>query len=358
MPMKLNHRKDIQVLRGLAVLAVVLFHANENYFPLGYLGVDVFFVISGFVVTPLILRIFAKSANEFGGGLLTNLSSFWKRRFYRLAPAMLFALSLSAVFMFVLASPTSFKIYGNQFLATILFAGNYGVFKNSGDYFNNLGNPLIHTWSLSVEEQIYFLLPMIMVLLLGKNRNTKIRFAKIMSVITLASLILFIYPSILQPIYEKIGISDPYHLFFYSPVHRVWQFTIGGLGYLLVNNNKFFERKRINAIHQIISLSFIWFIFGFLSIESRYASILVSFTTLLVICFRSLDSVLTLLKFPFEWLGDRSYSIYLFHMPFIFIAKSSPYFSNSSFNEFFILLAVALSITIGAFTYSKVWKIE
>ena len=66
--MKHNHRKDIQVLRGLAVLAVVLFHADESHFPLGYLGVDVFFVISGFVVTPLILRIFTKGANEFGGG--------------------------------------------------------------------------------------------------------------------------------------------------------------------------------------------------------------------------------------------------------------------------------------------------
>ena len=62
-----KYRRDIQVLRGLAVLAVVLFHANESYFPLGYLGVDVFFVISGFVVTPLILRIFTDQAN--GGGV-------------------------------------------------------------------------------------------------------------------------------------------------------------------------------------------------------------------------------------------------------------------------------------------------
>ena len=62
-----KYRRDIQVLRGLAVLAVVLFHANESYFPLGYLGVDVFFVISGFVVTPLILRIFTEQAN--GGGV-------------------------------------------------------------------------------------------------------------------------------------------------------------------------------------------------------------------------------------------------------------------------------------------------
>jgi peptidoglycan/LPS O-acetylase OafA/YrhL len=63
-----KYRSDIQVLRGLAVLAVVLFHANESYFPLGYLGVDVFLVISGFVVTPLILRIFDKQSIDIGGG--------------------------------------------------------------------------------------------------------------------------------------------------------------------------------------------------------------------------------------------------------------------------------------------------
>jgi peptidoglycan/LPS O-acetylase OafA/YrhL len=67
---KTKYRKDIQVLRGLAVLAVVLFHADESYFPLGYLGVDIFFVISGFVVTPLILRIFTDQAS---GGWISNL---------------------------------------------------------------------------------------------------------------------------------------------------------------------------------------------------------------------------------------------------------------------------------------------
>lgn len=67
MSSELKYRRDIQVLRGLAVLAVILYHAKESYFPLGYLGVDVFFVVSGFVVTPLILRIFTNQSNEQGG---------------------------------------------------------------------------------------------------------------------------------------------------------------------------------------------------------------------------------------------------------------------------------------------------
>ena len=96
---KTAYRRDIQILRGIAVLAVVLFHANETYFPFGYLGVDVFFVISGFVITPLILRIFTDQVN---GGRLHNLKQFYTRRFYRLAPALAFNLVFSAVIIFLL----------------------------------------------------------------------------------------------------------------------------------------------------------------------------------------------------------------------------------------------------------------
>lgn len=79
--MRTKHRKDIQVLRGIAVLAVVLFHAKEEWFPLGYLGVDVFFVISGFVVTPLILRIFTSSQTKGGGGYFLILNIFTRGDF-------------------------------------------------------------------------------------------------------------------------------------------------------------------------------------------------------------------------------------------------------------------------------------
>jgi peptidoglycan/LPS O-acetylase OafA/YrhL len=107
-----KYRKDIQVLRGLAVLAVIFYHAKDSLFPLGYLGVDVFFVISGFVVTPLILSIFTDDAN--GRKRLSNLRFFYKRRFYRLAPALAFTLAISAITIFLLGPINDHQRFARQ----------------------------------------------------------------------------------------------------------------------------------------------------------------------------------------------------------------------------------------------------
>ena len=346
-----KYRRDIQVLRGLAVLAVVLFHANESYFPLGYLGVDVFFVISGFVVTPLILRIFTEQAN--GGGRLSNLKYFYKRRFYRLAPAMLLTLCISGFLVLLLISPTSFKIFGQQVQYTIFFAGNYGAFKFLGDYFNNSGNPLVHTWSLSVEEQIYIFLPMLMLLLLAKQKNIIRNSTFIMAIITAVSLFFFLSPTILQPVYERIGISDSKNVFFYSPLHRIWQFTIGGVAYLLIKNRSLNGSKKYwTNLVLVFFLSIL--IFGSLPFGPRSGSFIASLIAVLIVGLRSLETIPGKLTLPFEWLGDRSYSIYLFHMPLIFIANSSPYFSTIRSNIFVMPITVLLSILFGAISYSNI----
>ena len=166
-----KYRQDIQVLRGLAVLAVVVFHANETLFPLGYLGVDIFFVISGFVVTPLILRIF--SEYEGGESRSSNIRLFYRRRFYRLAPALAVTLIFSVVSIFLFAPISIHERFARQGIATLLLAGNLGAYRYSGNYFSPDPNPLVHTWSLSVEEQIYVFLPLLFLLLLYKRKNIK-----------------------------------------------------------------------------------------------------------------------------------------------------------------------------------------
>ena len=158
-----NYRQDIQVLRGLAVIAVVLFHAKENYFPLGYLGVDVFFVISGFVVTPLIFRIFTEEASK--SEVLSNLKYFYKRRYYRLAPALAAMLVFSGLAIFWLGPISIHNRFSSLGISSILLLGNLGAYRYVGDYFSPNPNPLVHTWSLSVEEQIYIFLPLIFILI-------------------------------------------------------------------------------------------------------------------------------------------------------------------------------------------------
>lgn len=121
-------------------MAVVLFHAEENFFPLGYLGVDVFFVISGFVVTPLILQIFTNKQSR-----LSNLRYFYFRRFYRLAPALSVTLAISAIAILLLGYPADHQRFARQGIATLLLIGNLGVYIYSGDYFSPDPNPLVHT---------------------------------------------------------------------------------------------------------------------------------------------------------------------------------------------------------------------
>jgi peptidoglycan/LPS O-acetylase OafA/YrhL len=349
-----KYRRDIQVLRGLAVLAVVLFHADEIYFPLGYLGVDVFFVISGFVVTPLILRIFTDQAN--GGGRLSNLRYFYERRFYRLAPALAVTLTISAVTIFLLGPITDHQRFARQGIATLLLAGNVGAYRYSGDYFSPNPNPLVHTWSLSVEEQIYIFLPLILTLILHNRKRIKKISAFLLGVISAVSFVIFLFPAILQPLYSHAGIAIASQFSFYSPIDRIWQFTVGGLAYLLLDR----YHNRISKIPKVIQLlsviAVVLILFGPLHMNLKVSSILASLFAVIVILFKSLDVLPNFLMNILEWVGDRSYSIYLVHMPLLYLAKYSPLMQVGTGENRIVqtLIAVVASILLGALSYSKI----
>ena len=349
-----KYRRDIQVLRGLAVLAVVLFHAEESYFPLGYLGVDVFFVISGFVVTPLILRIFNGQANR--GGHLSNLRYFYMRRFYRLAPALAVTLTISAVIIFLLGPITDHQRFAGQGIATLLLAGNVGAYKYSGDYFSPNPNPLVHTWSLSVEEQIYIFLPLILILILRNRKSLKKITAFVLGVISAVSFVSFLYPAILQPLYSRAGIAIASQFSFYSPIDRIWQFTAGGLAYLLLDQYHNRIRKISKGIRLLTVVAVAMILFGPLHMDLKVSSILTSFIGVIVILFKSLDVLPDFLIKKLEWVGDRSYSIYLVHMPLLYLAKYSPLMQIGTGENRIIqsVIAVVASILLGALSYSKI----
>lgn len=139
-------RIDIQVVRGLAVLAVIFFHAEESYFPNGYLGVDVFFVISGYVITLRLLAIFSTQSVKSKNQLFNDIKNFFLRRFWRLFPALIVILVATNVFLLFLAPFEDQDRIGKQGIATIFALGNLGAYKFSGDYFLPNPNPLVHTW--------------------------------------------------------------------------------------------------------------------------------------------------------------------------------------------------------------------
>lgn len=347
-------RIDIQIIRGFALLSVLFFHAKASFFPLGYLGVDVFFVISGFVVTPLILNIFS-DGNSFSK-VKPRLREFYKRRFLRLAPALSASILFSLILIFFLGSIQDHRKLLFQGVFSIFGIANIGAIYFSGNYFAPHPNAFIHTWSLSVEEQFYLLLPFFL-FLSYKVRNRKSTSVKsIYLLITVLSLILFLVPSFMDLLYSNIFGSNGSQFHFYSPVTRAWQFTLGGLAYLIGDRfqiKNLFLRKNFGII---VGISLLILLFNPVRIESKYVGVLATSLSVFAIYFRSGDFLPNLLRVSVSWLGNRSYSIYLLHLPLIYLAKYSPVLGGTgSQNRFWqTIVAVSLSIFLGSLFYARI----
>src|SRR3546814_42283 len=158
-----RYRPDIDGLRALAILPVVLFHARIPGFSGGYVGVDVFFVISGFLIAGII-------AGEIEEGRFT-VARFYERRARRILPALFTVIAVSFALAWVVALPEAFTDFARSATATALFVSNL-YFWQASDYFSAAAEyrPLLHTWSLAVEEQFYIFFPWFLVLLLRWRR--------------------------------------------------------------------------------------------------------------------------------------------------------------------------------------------
>src|SRR6187549_1959994 len=151
-----SFRPDIEGLRGVAILLVVLFHARVPALAGGFVGVDVFFVLSGFFITGLLVR-----ERETTGDVVLN--EFYGRRALRLLPALLVVLLATLAIVFTLYAPIDRALVAGTARAVALHAGNVEFARGALDYFGSSANPLLHTWSLAVEEQFYLAWPLLLV---------------------------------------------------------------------------------------------------------------------------------------------------------------------------------------------------
>jgi peptidoglycan/LPS O-acetylase OafA/YrhL len=202
-----SYRTDIEGLRGIAILMVVLYHAGVPGFSGGYVGVDVFFVLSGYLITGLI----AEEIRETGS---LKLTAFYARRARRLLPALSFMLAGTALLSYFAYTPFEQRIPANSVITSAAYVGNLYFARNATDYLlaDRSANPLLHTWSLSVEEQFYLLWPLLVLL-------TRRRLA--LSLCVVASLSLCVWLT---------NHHQPW-AFFTMPA-RAWEFGIGGLAAL------------------------------------------------------------------------------------------------------------------------------
>jgi len=217
-----GRRFDIQGLRAVAVLLVVAFHAGLPV-PGGFVGVDVFFVISGFVITGMIHRE-RSSTGRFRFG------RFYLRRFKRLTPALSLMVAVTMVLAFCLLSPfTEQQPAAQTGIGAMLLVANFMIAYKTGDYFDAPAesNPLLHTWSLSVEEQFYLVFPAILLLGWVLSQRGRRRIPWVAVLVGTAALISFglvmMGASALDPSTAK------YLLEFYSPLTRAWEFAVGAL---------------------------------------------------------------------------------------------------------------------------------
>jgi len=202
----LQYRAEIDGLRAVAVVPVVLFHAGFTTFSGGYVGVDVFFVVSGYLITSILLE-------ERRLGIFT-LAGFYERRARRILPALFFVLLVSLPFAWAWSVPSDMKDYSASLAAIAVFASNILFWKESG-YFGaaNELKPLLHTWSLSVEEQYYLFFPLF---LMGISRLSRRRVIFILALVALLSLALAIWGAANRPVAT----------FFLLPT-RAWELMAG-----------------------------------------------------------------------------------------------------------------------------------
>lgn len=209
-----KYRADIDGLRAIAILSVVGFHAFPQWIKGGFVGVDIFFVISGFLISSIIFGNL--EGNSF------NYVDFYSRRIKRIFPALILVLTTSYAFGWFLFLPDEFKQLGKHIAAGAGFISNFILWHEVG-YFDNSSDtkPLLHLWSLGIEEQFYILWP----LLLGLVWKFKLNFLKITLLIAVASFSVNIFTANANPVAD-----------FYSPLSRFWELMTGGvLAYLTLH---------------------------------------------------------------------------------------------------------------------------
>ncbi|MBW8185214.1 acyltransferase family protein [Shewanella nanhaiensis] len=290
----MNFRHDINGLRAIAVIPVLLFHAGVNGFEGGFLGVDVFFVISGFLITANIIK--SQKRNDF------SLSSFYDKRLRRILPPLIFTLVVTTALSFLFMLPYDLKNFGQSLVATSIGANNVLLYLTSG-YWSLASEfkPLYHTWSLGVEEQYYFIIPIIFIAFARKKKNLSF------------TLVLFFFISFLSAV-----IIDNKEFNFLMIITRFWELCAGSLLAVYMSEREIVK----NSALSIIGLFLIFLSYYnpyFLSGNTAVINLPSVLGTLMVIAFTSVGSLTyrALSLKPIVLTGLSSYSIYLLHQPIL-----------------------------------------
>ncbi len=297
----MQYRKEIDGLRAVAVLPVILFHAGFSIFRGGFVGVDVFFVISGYLITSILI-------NDIQQGQF-SIARFYERRARRILPALFLVLFVCLPFAWMWMAPMALQDFAQSLIAVVFFASNILFWSEEG-YFAPAAElkPLLHTWSLAVEEQYYLLFPLFLFVMwrFGRNRT-------FWSIVVIATLSLVL---------SEWGWRHKPSANFYLAPTRAWELLVGSLAAFYSVDRPQRSNNFLSAFGLALILFSIFVYDTGTPFPSIYALVPVGGAALIILFAGHQTWTARLLSAPpFLWVGVISYSAYLWHQPLFAFAR-------------------------------------
>ncbi len=325
----MKYRGEIDGLRTLAVLPVILFHSGYSMFSGGYVGVDVFFVISGYLITTILI-------SELNDGNF-SIVRFYERRARRILPALFFVMLISILFAWTFLNPFELISFSKSVSAVSLFVSNI-FFWRDGGYFETAAElkPLLHTWSLAVEEQYYIFFPVFLLLIWNFGRYAVLKIIVSLAILSLLAAQIF-------------SVYKPVPNFFLLP-SRGWELALGAIAAFIWAENK--QSRVKSSTKQFLSSTGLVlilisvFTFGNSTPSPSLYTLAPTIGAMLVILYADVNTITyTILRSPpFVGVGLISYSAYLWHQPVLAFARLGAPVIGEISRAVLLLIIFALSV--------------
>jgi peptidoglycan/LPS O-acetylase OafA/YrhL len=337
-------RVDIQLLRAAAVLSVVAFHFWPNRVVSGFAGVDVFFVISGFLITSLIVREIESTGK-------LSLVNFWMRRIRRILPASIVVIATTAAVVMWIGSSEQLESIGRHVFASAFSGENILLALDQADYFRSAEapSPLQHFWSLAVEEQFYVVWPVVVLLVIAVARTFSQTVKALTAVIVTIVVASAAFAIFLTAVNEPSG--------YYNSLARAWELGLGAFVAILGARGTYRLSAGVATVINRVAWVILLATFAIPNLESGVPSWGVAPAVILTAVVigtgnrspaTATNVVARTVRGVGHWVGDRSFSLYLWHWPILILA---PYVLKVELTAIYKILAIVLAFVLSEVSY-------